>query len=100
MATKESRASFAIEDESNALDRVQRFAAVMEQHCGRYVEPLVESTLAELQAAILGPRATRYGLRRSPVFVGETARMQPVVHYIAPHWNDTPATATDAARAS
>lgn len=91
LTLKESRASFAIEDEGDALDRVQRFAAVMEQHCGRCEEPLAESTLGELQAAILGPRATRYGLRRSPVFVGETARMQPVVHYIAPHWNDTPA---------
>ena len=91
LTLKESRASFAIEDEGDALDRVQRFAAVMEQHCGRNDDPLAEASLAELQAAILGPRATRYGLRRSPVFVGETARMQPVVHYIAPHWNDTPA---------
>jgi hypothetical protein len=63
----------------------------MEQHCGNYDDPLAADTLAELQAAILGPRATRYGVRRSPVFVGETVRLQPVVHYIAPHWDDAPA---------
>jgi hypothetical protein len=89
LTLKESRASFAIESESDASDRVQRFAAVMEQHCGSYDDPLDDAALSELQAAILGPRATRYGLRRSPVFVGETVRLQPVVHYIAPHWDDT-----------
>ena len=88
LTLKESRASFAIESEGDAQDRVQRFAAAMERHCGRYEDPLSESALSELQAAILGPRAMRYGLRRSPVFVGETARMQPVVHYVAPHWDD------------
>jgi hypothetical protein len=91
LTLKESRASFAIESESDADNRVQRFAAVMEQHCGNYDDPLAADTLAELQAAILGPRATRYGVRRSPVFVGETVRLQPVVHYIAPHWDDAPA---------
>lgn len=91
LTIKESRASFAIEHEGDAVDRVQRFAAVMESHCGRHEDPLTEKTLGELQSAILGPRATRYGLRHSPVFVGEVAGLREVVHYIAPHWHDTPA---------
>jgi hypothetical protein len=88
LTIKESRASFAIEQEGQQLDRVRRFAAVMEQHCGQYPEPLSEGSLGELQAQILGPRATRYGVRRSPVFVGERDGMTELVHYIAPHWDD------------
>ena len=42
------------------------------------------------RAQILGPRATRYGIRRSPVFVGEIDGFAEVVHYIAPHWDDAP----------
>ncbi len=67
---------------------MRRFAALMEQHCGQYPEPLSESALGELQAQILGPRATRYGVRRSPVFVGERDGMTELVYYIAPHWDD------------
>ena len=90
LTVKESRASFAIEREERQDDRVRRFAAVMERWCGRHDDPLAEAALGELQAHILGPRATRYGLRRSPVFVGEAAGFTEVVHYIAPHWNDVP----------
>lgn len=32
----------------------------------------------------------RYGVRRSPVFVGEVDGFTEVVHYIAPHWDDAP----------
>lgn len=91
LTIKESRASFAIEHEEQHVDRVRRFASVMEQRCGQVDEPLSEAALGELQSQILGPRATRYGLRRSPVFVGEVDGYTEVVHYIAPHWNDTPA---------
>ncbi|MEB0089990.1 MULTISPECIES: Fic family protein [unclassified Pseudomonas] len=90
LTIKESRASFAIEHEEQHTDRVQRFASVMEQRCGQYEQPLSDSALTDLQAQILGPRATRYGLRRSPVFVGEVDGFTDVVHYIAPHWNDAP----------
>ena len=38
LTIKESRASFAIEHEEDKRDRVQRFAAVMEQRTGRSVE--------------------------------------------------------------
>ncbi len=88
LTIRESLASFAIEHEGQQLDRVRRFAAVMERHCGRHPEPLSEGALGELQAQILGPLATRYGVRRSPVFVGERDGMTEVVHYIAPHWED------------
>ena len=91
LTIKESCASFAIEHEEQHVDRVRRFAAAMEQRCGRHDDPLSEDALGELQSQILGPRATRYGVRRSPVFVGEADGFTEVVHYIAPHWNDTPA---------
>ncbi|NOJ99311.1 hypothetical protein HMI51_41295, partial [Corallococcus coralloides] len=90
LTIKESRASFAIEHEEQHVDRVRRFAAAMERWCGRHEDPLSEASLSELQAEILGPRATRYGVRRSPVFVGEVDGFHEVVHYIAPHWDDAP----------
>ena len=71
-------------------DRVKRFAAVMEKRCGAFEDPLSEETLRVLQREILGPRATRYGVRRSPVFVGEVDSYVQVVHYIAPHWEQIP----------
>lgn len=90
LTLKESRASFAIEREEQQVDRVRRFAAAMERWCGREAEPLSEASLEALQAEILGPRATRYGVRRSPVFVGEVDGFREVIHYIAPHWDDAP----------
>lgn len=91
LTIKESRASFAIEHEEKHVDRIQRFAAVMERRCGAYESPLLDASLTELQAEILGERATRYGVRRSPVFVGEVHAYTPIVHYVAPHWDDAPA---------
>ncbi len=91
LTVKESRASFAIEHEDNKVDRVQRFATVMEQRTGQSADPLSPAELEALQREILGPNALHYGLRRSPVFVGETARFgEERVHYIGPHWNDIP----------
>jgi len=90
LTIKESRASFAIEHEAQHVDRVRRFACVMEQRCGQYDQPLLEEALGELQSQILGPQATRYGMRRSPVFVGEVDGFTELVHYIAPHWDDAP----------
>lgn len=91
LTVKESRASFAIEHEERHADRIQRFAAVMERHCGQHESPLDEETIAALQREVLGPRATRYGLRQSPVFIGGVDALRQVVHYIAPHWHDVPA---------
>ena len=77
--------------EEQHTDRIRRFAAVMERCCGQYDAPLSPDTLADLQQQILGPRATRYGLRRSPVFVGEFDGFTEVVPYIAPHWDHSSA---------
>lgn len=91
LTVKESRASFAIEHEEQHVDRVRRFASVLERRCGQYDDPLSEAALGELQTQILGPRATRYGVRRSPGFVGEVDGFTEILHYIAPHWEDAPA---------
>ena len=88
LTVKESRASFKIEKEEGKVDRVRRFAAAMEQRCGQVGDPLTVAALGELQRDILGP-ATRYGMRRSPVFVGHTTGYTDVVDYIGPHWDQT-----------
>jgi hypothetical protein len=87
MTLRESRASFAIEGETGKTDRIQRFADVLARRTGQGERPPLDaSSLAELQREILGARTTvqRFGLRRSPVFVGEVIRYQNIVHYIAP----------------
>ena len=95
LTVKESRASFAIEHEEDKRDRIQRFAAVMEQRTGQSADPLNPAELDALQREILGPDALHYGLRRSPVFVGESARFgEEHVHYIGPHWDDVPSILT------
>jgi hypothetical protein len=88
LSIKESRASFQIEHEEKHVDRVRRFAAAMENRCGREGDPLSIQVLGELQAEILGV-ATRYGLRKSPVIVGHTTGFSDIVDYIAPHWDHT-----------
>jgi hypothetical protein len=91
LTIKESRASFAIEHEEDKRDRVQRFATVMEQRAGQSADPLNPVELEVLLREILGPHALHYGLRHSPVFVGDTARFgEERVHYIGPHWDDIP----------
>jgi hypothetical protein len=86
MTLRESKASFVIEGEGDRVGRVQRFADVMARRTGQGELPLSDTALAELQQAILGDRTTitHFGLRQSPVFVGETVRYQEIVHYIAP----------------
>jgi hypothetical protein len=85
LTVKESRASFAIEHEENKRDRIQRFATVLEQRTGQSADPLDPNELEALQREILGPNALHYGLRHSPIFVGESGRFgREVVHYIAP----------------
>ena len=91
LTVKESRASFLIEHEQDQDDRIRRFAAVMEAECGHHADPFALETLSTLQRDILGEAALRYGLRKSPVFVGHTARYQQVVDYIGPHWDKTEA---------
>jgi hypothetical protein len=86
MTLRESKASFAIEGEADQHDRIQRFADVLARRTGQGVWPLDESTLAQLQSEILGARSTlkQFGIRQSPVFVGEVVRYQEIVHYVAP----------------
>lgn len=91
LTIKESRSSFAIEHEEDNRDRIQRFATVIEQRTGQSTDQLSETELESLQREILGPNALVYGLRRSPVFVGESDRSgQERIHYIGPHWKDVP----------
>ncbi|MCA0360419.1 MAG: Fic family protein [Armatimonadetes bacterium] len=87
LTTKESKASFAIEGETKQLARIRRFASVMESELGRHTEVLSEETLAFLQREILGDRSVGYGIRKSPIFVGQTLREREIIHYIGPHWD-------------
>lgn len=86
MTLRESKSSFAIEGEAHQSDRIQRFADVLSRRTGEGPLPLNEASLAQLQSEILGQRTTlqQYGIRQSPVFVGEVVRYQEVVHYVAP----------------
>lgn len=87
LTLKESRASFLIEHEANQTDRVQRFAHVMAEHCGKLEQPIGTQGLAVLQKGILGASALRLGVRRSPVFVGQASIREDIVHYIGPHFS-------------
>jgi len=86
MTLRESKSSFAIEGEAGQSDRIQRFADVLARRTGQGAWPLDQASLAELQSEILGKRTTlqHFGIRQSPVFVGEVVRYQESVHYIAP----------------
>jgi hypothetical protein len=86
MTLRESKSSFAIEGEADQSDRIQRFASVLSSRTGQGALPLDQTSLAELQSAILGQRTTlqKFGIRQSPVFVGEVLRFQETVHYVAP----------------
>src|SRR3546814_897107 len=65
----------------------------MARRTGHGDSPLGETALAQLQGDILGKRTTltHFGLRQSPVFVGETVRYQNIVHYVAPPADDVSA---------
>lgn len=86
MTLRESKSSFMIEGEADQSDRIQRFADVLARRTGQGSWPVDQTSLAELQSEILGKRTTlqQFGIRRSPVFVGEVVRHQEVVHYVAP----------------
>lgn len=90
MTLRESRSSFQIEGEQDQATRVQRFAAVMETRTGEGQPPLTDEALSTLQKEILGEvtTLTSYGLRQSPVFVGQSVRYENVVHYVAPDYRD------------
>lgn len=93
MTLRESKASFAIEGEANRITRIQRFADVMARRTGIGDLPLTDASLSILQREILGDSTviSHFGLRQSPVFVGETRRYEEIVHYIAPPPEDVAA---------
>ena len=91
---KESRASFLIEKESDQGDRIQRFAHVIAQYCGQLDDPLSDSSLHTIQQGILGRDALGLGLRRSPVFVGQSTMREDIVHYISPNYANGPSVMT------
>lgn len=86
MTLRESKASFAIEGEADQANRIQRFTDVLARCTGAGELPLNHPALAQLQADILGERTTLqlFGIRRSPVFVGEVVRFENIAHYVAP----------------
>ncbi len=88
LTAKESRASFLIEHEENEKDRIKRFAAMMERFCGQFPNPLDRRLLADMQKEVIGGKTTlqHFGLRQSPVFVGDISDFRERVHYVAPHW--------------
>lgn len=90
MTLRESKSSFAIEGEADQSDRIQRFADVLARRSGQGSWPFDQATLGNLQSEILGKRTTlqQFGIRQSPVFVGEFVRYQEIVHYIAPPAKD------------
>lgn len=90
MTLRESKSSFAIEGEADQSDRIQRFAGVLARRLGEGSLPLNNELLVQLQSEILGRRTTlqQFGIRQSPVFVGEVARYQELVHYVAPPAGD------------
>lgn len=89
MTFRESRASFAIEGEADQSSRIERFADVMARRTGSGDPPFTSAVLADLQREILGKTTlTQFGIRQSPVFVGEMIRKQEIVHYVAPPAED------------
>lgn len=86
LTLRESKSSFTIEGEEKELSKIQRFAHVMGTMTGVGEIALQQDVLAELQEAILGRRSTlqNFGLRLSPVFVGESYRGREIIHYVAP----------------
>lgn len=93
LTLRESKASFEIEGEGNQTARIARFANVIARYTGKGEIPLDEMSLSHLQKEILGDKVpfNHYGIRLSPVFVGQTHHFQEIVHYIAPSYPLIPA---------
>jgi len=63
----------------------------MAQRAGASADALTVPELETIQREILGASALHYGLRQSPVFVGESGRFgDEQVHYIGPPWAQLP----------
>lgn len=90
MTLRESRSSFKIEGEADKADRIRLFADLIARRTGTGPLPLDHDALAQMQSEILGRRTTlkNFGIRQSPVFVGEMVRFGEVVHFVAPPVDD------------
>lgn len=92
LTLRESRSSFQLEGEQDKKDRIERFAEVLHSYTGQGEPPLGQESLALLQRAILGKASSirQPGVRKSPVFIGQTIGYQEVIHYVAPPSSDVP----------
>jgi hypothetical protein len=81
--TKETKSSFAIENEVPTGKRAERFVAVL--HAARSFDTGDPASLIALQNAIVDPRYAATGFRDFQNFVGDTAGgYREVVHFICP----------------
>ena len=85
--TKETRSSFAIENEVPSGQRAERFVAAL--RATRSFTPADPRSLLELQHTIVDPRYAAQGFRDMQNFVGETlGGYRDVVHFICPRPQD------------
>ena len=85
--TKETRSSFAIENETPVKDKVERFGKAL-RHAGKWLS-LDNSVYLELQKIMLAKPAEDY--RTIQNYVGETIGMNEFVHLVPPKPDDVPA---------
>jgi hypothetical protein len=86
MSLRESQSILTTRGETESSNRNQRFSEMLSGRSGEGPLPLNHPSLAHLQSEILGKRTTlkQFGIRQSPLFVGELARDLEVVHYVPP----------------
>lgn len=84
--TKETKSSYAIENETPSLSRSERFVALLHQASrGRFD---AKETLIELQNAIVDPRFAASDYRAEQSYVGESTLRGEIVHYVCPRPQD------------
>lgn len=85
--TRETRASFAIENEQPTRSREEKFLALLRR--APAIEHLDHAILVELQNAIVDPRFADDGWRRTQIYVGESLDLyQQLIHYVGPKPED------------
>ena len=85
--TKETKSSFAIENEVATGQRAARFVAALRS--AKSFEPTDPKSLVDLQNAIVDPRYAAQGFRDFQTFVGETiGGYREQVHFICPRPQD------------
>jgi Fic/DOC family len=85
--TKETRSSFAIENEVASGRRAERFVAALRS--AKSFDPSDVKSLIELQNAIVDPRYSAHDLRNFQNFIGETVGgYREVVHFVCPRPED------------